>query len=101
MKYFFIGSIILLLTPSIFARDKKMEIEYKAIEIVADKYNRGLVNRLKGTGFDPSYQAWYENECFVSVSAGTHQNYIWSVLEWFSVNVCSGNAEIIEVDRRR
>ena len=100
MKHLLLSSLILFVLP-VFADVKQREIEYEAINLVIKKYGKGLENRLKGTGVNPSYRSWYENECFVSVSAGTHQNYIWSVLEWFSVNVCSGNAEIIEVDRRR
>jgi len=55
-----------------------------------------LENRLKGTGVTPSYRSWYENDCFVSIAAGTYQEDTWSAIKWFSVNVCSESAEIME-----
>ena len=99
MKLLLLVSIFLL-TPSVFAGESQREVEYKAINLVIQKYGKGLRNRLKGTGVNPSYRSWYENECFVSVAAGTHQEFNWSAMEWFSVNVCSNSAEIIEIDRR-
>ena len=83
----------------VFANDRQREIEYEAINLVIQKYGKGLSNRLKGTGTNPSYRSWYENECFVSVAAGTYQEYNWSTTEWFSVNVCSNTANILEVDK--
>ena len=60
------------------------------------KPGKGLENRLKGTGVTPSYRSWYENDCFVSIAAGTFQEDTWSAMKWFSVNVCSESAEIME-----
>ena len=60
------------------------------------KYGKGLENRIKGTELNPNYRSWYENDCFVSVAAGTYQESNWSSMEWFSVNVCSDSAEIME-----
>ena len=74
------------------------EIEDEAINLVIQKYGKGLSNRLKGTSLKPSYRSWYENECFVSVAAGTYQEYNWSAMKWFSVNTCSDSAEILEAD---
>ena len=89
--------LILFFTPlEVFADIKQREIEYKAINLVIKKYGKGLENRLKGTGENPSYRSWYENDCFVSIAAGTYQENSWSAMEWFSVNVCSGSAEIME-----
>ena len=79
-----------------FANDRHREIEYKAINLVIQKYGKGLENRLKGTGVNPSYRSWYKNDCFVSIAAGTYQESTWSAMEWFSVNVCSDSAEIME-----
>ena len=79
-----------------FYNDRYREIEYKAINLVIQKYGKGLENRLKGTGVNPSYRSWYENDCFVSIAAGTYQESTWSAMEWFSVNICSDYAEIIE-----
>ena len=95
MKRLFFLSIFLILIP-VFSNDRQREIEYKAINLVIQKYGKGLSNRLKGTGLNPSYRSWFENECFVSVAAGTYQDYNWSSTEWFSVNVCSDYAEILE-----
>ena len=79
-----------------FTDERQREIEYEAINLVIRKYGKGLENRLKGTGENPSYRSWYENDCFVSIAAGTYQENSWSAMEWFSVNVCSGYAEIME-----
>ena len=100
MKLLLLVSIFLL-NSSVFGDERQREIEYEAINLVIQKYGKGLGNRLKGTGVNPSYRSWYENECFLSVAAGTHQEFIWSAMEWFSVNVCSDSAEIIEIDRRK
>ena len=96
MKSCILASIILLITPSLLAGNRPKEIEYEALNIVIQKYGKGLENRLKGTELNPSYRTWYENDCFVSVAAGIYNEYSWRTLEWFSVNVCSASAEIIE-----
>ena len=93
-------TLILLISIPAFSDDIKRELEYEAINLVIQKYGRGLSNKLKGTGLNPSYRSWYENECFVSVAAGTYQENNWSAMDWFSVNVCSDSAEILEVDKR-
>ena len=97
MKSLLLTSIFLISVP-IFSDERKREIEYKAINLVIQKYGKGLSNRLKGTGLKPSYRSWYDNECFVSVAAGTYKEYSWSAINWFSVNVCSNSSEIIEFD---
>ena len=96
MKSFLILSILFTIPLGVFADERQREIEYKAINLVINKYGKGLENRLKGTGLKPSYRSWYENDCFISIAAGTYQEYNWSTMEWFSVNVCSGSAEIME-----
>ena len=95
MKSLLLTLIFLISIPA-FADDRQREIEYEAINLVIQKYGRGLTNRLKGTGLNPSYRSWYENECFVSVAAGTFKEYSWSAIDWFSVNTCSDSAEILE-----
>ena len=97
MKQLLITSI-LLISMQVFADDRQRDIESEAINLVIQKYGKGLSNRLKGTGLKPSYRSWYENECFVSVAAGTYQEYNWSAMKWFSVNTCSDYAEILEAD---
>ena len=96
MKRLLILSILLLIPIEAFTDERQREIEYEAINLVIRKYGKGLENRLKGTGENPSYRSWYENDCFVSVAAGTYRQNSWSAMEWFSVNVCSGSAEIME-----
>ena len=95
MKHLLNASILFLIPLEAFADQRQREIEYEAINLVIKKYGKGLENRLKGTGVNPSYRSWYDNECFVSVAAGTYQESIWSQIEWFSVNVCSNSAEIM------
>ena len=97
MKLILLTSVFLILIP-VYADEIQREIEYKAINLVIQKYGRGLSNRLKGTDLKPSYRSWYENECFVSVAAGSYQEYKWSAMKWFSVNTCSDYAEILEAD---
>jgi len=96
MKNLLIASILFFIPLTSFANEKQREIEYEAMNLVIKKYGKGLENRLKGTGIKPSYRSWYENDCFVSIAAGTYQEYTWSAIEWFSVNVCSDSAEIMD-----
>ena len=81
-----------------FANEKQRVIENEAINLVIQKYGKGLENRLKGKGVTPSYRSWYENDCFISIAAGTYQESTWSTMEWFSVDVCSNSAEIMECE---
>ena len=96
MKRLLILSILFLINLGAYADERQREVEYEAINLVIEKYGKGLENRLKGTGLSPSYRSWYENDCFASVAAGTYQKSNWSSMEWFSVNVCSDYAEIME-----
>ena len=96
MKRLLIASILFFITVAAFAGETQREVEYKALNLVIKKYGKGLENKLKGTGLNPSYRSWYENECFVSIAAGTYKEDTWSAIEWFSVNVCSNFAEIME-----
>ena len=65
-------SMILLLIASIrffiplggFADAGQREIEYEAINLIIKNYGKGLGNRLKGTGANPSYRSWHENDFF-------------------------------------
>ena len=96
MKLLLFASILFFIPLEAFADEKQRQIEYEAINLVVKKYGKGLENKLKGTELNPNYRSWYENDCFVSVAAGTYQKSNWSSMEWFSVNVCSGSAEIMK-----
>ena len=96
MKHLLIASILFFIPLETFGDERQRQIEYEAINLVIQKYGKGLENRLKGTELNPNYRSWYENDCFVSVAAGTYQKGNWSSMEWFSVNVCSVSAEIME-----
>ena len=96
MKRLLSISILFFISLGSFADEKQRQLEYEAINVVIKKYGKGLENRLKGTGLDPKYRSQYEKDCLVSIAAGTFQEYTWSAIEWFSVNVCSDSAEIME-----
>ena len=100
MKNLLIASILFFIHLGTFADERQRQIEYEAINLVIKKYGKGLENRLKGTGLNPNYRSWYENDWYVSVAAGTYQESNWSSMEWFSVNVCSDSAEIMESEWR-
>ena len=95
MKNLLIASILFFSSLGGFADERQRKIENEAINLVIKKYGKGLENRLKGTELNPYYRSWYENDCFVSVAAGTYQESTWYSMEWFSVNVCSDSAAII------
>ena len=65
----------------------------KAIRLVADKFDNQLRKRLEGTGVNPAYMAWVDDDCNVTIKAGTHQPRTFSAMEWFDVNVCTGKVE--------
>ena len=66
-----IASILFFIPLGGFADEKQREIENEALNLVIKKYGKGLENSLKGTRATPSYRSWYENDCFVSIAAGT------------------------------
>ena len=96
MKHLLIASILFFIPLRAFADERQRQIEYEAINLVINKYGKGLENRLKGTGLNPSYRTMYENDCFVSIAVGTYQESAWSAMEYFSVNLCSYSVEIME-----
>ena len=95
MKHLLIVSVLFFTYLGAFADERLRQIEHEAINLVIKKYGKGLENKLKGTELNPNYRRWYENDCFVSVAAGTYQESTRSAMEWFSVNVCSVSAEIM------
>ena len=68
-----IASILYFIPLGGFADERQREIEYEAINLVIKKYGKGLENRLKGLGANPSYRSCNENYFFVSIAAGTYQ----------------------------
>ena len=98
MKHLFIALLFLFfISFEAFSDERQRETEYKAINLVIKKYGKGLENRLKGTELNHNYRSFiYDNDCFVTVAAGTYQEKTWSAMEWFSVDICSDSAEIME-----
>ena len=84
----------LLLAPLILALGLPVQagqtsLEEKAIDLVIEKHDKRLKKSLEGTGKNPAYMAWTDDDCNVSIKAGTHQTTRFSTLEWFDVNVCT------------
>ena len=78
----------------------KTGLEGRAINLVRIKYNSKLLKRLENTGANPSYQAQANDKCNIIVQAGTHQKDTFSVMEWFDVNVCTLNVDLIDLAKR-
>ena len=78
----------------------KNGLEGRAINLVRIKYNSKLLKRLENTGANPSYQAQVKDKCNISVQAGTHQKNTFSIMEWFDVNVCTLNVDLIDLAKR-
>ena len=97
MKHLLVASILFFLPLGCFADDRQRKIEYEAINLVIKKYGKGLENRLKGTELNHNYRSFiYDNDCFITIAAGTYQENTWSAMEWFSVDICADSAEIME-----
>ena len=45
------------------------------------KYDKQLKKRLEGTGVNPAYMVFKNDDCNVSVKAGTHQPETFSAME--------------------
>ena len=78
-----------------------ISIEERAVDLVIAKYDEQLKERLKGTGVNPAYMVFKEDDCNVSVKAGTHQPRTFSTMEWFNVDVCNQIVELKELSSRR
>ena len=99
---------LLLLAPliiSLFAQFKTeahpISLEERAVDLVIAKYDKQLKERLKGTGVNPAYMVFKDDECHVTVKAGTHQPRTFSTMEWFSVDVCNQIVELKDLRSRR
>ena len=82
-----IASILFFIPLESFADERQRGIENEAINLVIKKYGKGLENRLKGTGVTPIYRSWYENDCFVSIAAGTYQEDTWSAMKLSLIHI--------------
>ena len=70
-----------------------ISVEERAVDLVIAKYDKQLKKRLEGTGVNPAYMVFKEDDCNVSVKAGTHQEKTFSTMEWFDVDVCKSKVE--------
>ena len=68
-----IASILFFIPLGGFDDERQREIEYETINLVIKKYGKGLESRVKGTGANPIFRGWYENDFFVSIAACTYQ----------------------------
>ena len=77
-----------------------ISLEERAVDLVIAKYDNQLKKRLEGTGVNPAYMVFKKDNCNVRVKAGTHQPTTFSTMEWFEVDVCKGQIELIDLARR-
>ena len=61
MKHLLIASILFFIPLGAFADKRQRQIKYEAINLVINKYGKGLENRLKGTELNPNYRSWYDH----------------------------------------
>jgi len=59
-----------------------ISLEERAVDLVIAKYEKQLKKRLEGTGVNPAYFIFKEDDCNVRVKAGTHQPDTFSAIEW-------------------
>tara|TARA_B100001250_G_scaffold211912_1_gene181835 strand:+ start:365 stop:595 length:231 start_codon:yes stop_codon:yes gene_type:complete len=68
--------LILALTSGLFStvdvKAHPISLEERAVDLVIAKYDKQLKERLKGTGVNPAYMVFKEDDCNVSVKSGTH-----------------------------
>ena len=89
MKRLLLAPLIIALCLPIQVEAHPSSLEERAVDLVISKYDKQLKDRLKGTGKNPSYMVSVEDDCNVSIKAGTHQSGTFSTMEWFDVNVCT------------
>ena len=100
MKLLLISPLILGLIAPIKTEAHPISLEERAVDLVIAKYDKQLKKRLEGTGGNPAYMVFKKDDCNVSVKAGTHQEKTFSTMEWFDVDVCKGQIELIDLARR-
>ena len=101
MKRLLIAPLILGLIAPIKTEAHPISLEERAVDLVIAKYDKQLKKRLEGTGVNPAYMVFKKDDCNVSVKAGTHQPDTFSAMEWFDVDVCSGQIDLIDLTRRQ
>ena len=89
-----------LLVFSLNVEAHPISLEERAVDLVIAKYDKQLKKRLEGTGVNPAYMVFKEDDCKVMVKAGTHQPDTFSAMELFDVDVCTQAVELIDLSRR-
>ena len=101
MKLLLFAPLMFGLIAPIKTEAHPISLEERAVDLVIAKYDKQLKERLKGTGVNPAYMVFKEDDCNVSVKAGTHQPRTFSTMEWFNVDVCNQIVELKELRSRR
>ena len=101
MKLLLLAPFIVGLIAPVTTEAHPISSEERAVDLVIAKYDKQLKERLKGTGVNPAYMVFKDDECHVTVKAGTHQPRIFSTMEWFSVDVCNQIVELKDIRSRR
>ena len=101
MKLLLLEPFIVGLIAPVTTEAHPISSEGRAVDLVIAKYDKQLKERLKGTGVNPAYMVFKDDECNVTIKAGTHQPRTFSTLEWFSVDVCNQIVELKDFRSRR
>ena len=91
-RLLFVPLMLMSLSP-VQVNAHPLPLEERAIDLVIEKHDKRLKKSLEGTGKNPAYMAWTDDDCNVRIKAGTHQPATFSTLEWFDVNVCTKTVE--------
>ena len=100
MKHLLLAPLLFILISTVKTQAHPISIEERAVDLVIAKYDKQLKKRLEGTGVNPAYMVFKEDDCNVRVKAGTHQKKHFSVMEWFEVDVCQRKVELKNLIRR-
>jgi hypothetical protein len=100
MRRYLLAPLIFTLLSPVQVEAHPISLEERAVDLVIAKYDKQLKKRLEGTGVNPAYMVFKEDDCNVRVKAGTHQEKHFSVMEWFEVDVCQRKVELKNLIRR-
>ncbi len=75
--------------------------EERTVDFVIATHDKQLKKRLKGTGINPAYMVFKDDDCHATVKAGTHQSITCSTIERFRVDVCNQIVELKDLRIRR